>query len=288
MADNPSDRWPTRPAIEPAEQIRSGWDCIAGAYQERYQIGVDDLHFGPMCPGNRELRIVPELEGLRVVEIGCGGGQNIVHAALAGARRAVAIDPSQRQLEHARSLASAHGVTVELHQIGAEDLGQVDGAFDVVLSAYALMYVGDVHAVMRQIEGRLVPGGVAVLSVDHPFRLAGEWLDDAFVVESYFDEGWQAWNYDFPEQGVECQMLRYHRTVGSWVSAVTSSGLVLVDLHEPLPPPIPDSFALRSKHGTSSPRNVFSPERLRRVPGSLILRAAKADAPSAAAGRTRS
>jgi hypothetical protein len=46
---------------------------------------------------------------------------------------------------------------------------------------------------------------------------------------------------------------------------------VLRGLYEPLPAAVADSFARRSKHGVDDPRNVFNPERLAKVPGSLIL-----------------
>jgi hypothetical protein len=52
---------------------------------------------------------------------------------------------------------------------------------------------------------------------------------------------------------------------------VIAAPLALRGLYEPRPTGVADSFGRRSKYGIDDRRNVFSPERLAKVPGSLIL-----------------
>jgi SAM-dependent methyltransferase len=264
---------------EQQRAIIQTWDLIAAAYQERYGIDCDDLHLGPMTPGARRLGLVDDLDGRAVLEIGCGGAQNLIAAVAGGARRAVGADPSAAQLDEARRLAAEHGAAIELHALDAESIDALPADFDLVISVYALMYVERVERALAAMARRLAPGGRLIVSVDHPLRLAGEWSDDGrFEIASYFARGWQRWPFDFPERGITAELQRFHRTVGDWVAALLATGLTLTALLEPEPEAGPDAaFGSRSKHGSDSPRNVFHPDRLRRVPGTLILVADRDD-----------
>ena len=155
-----------------------------------------------------------------------------------------------------------------LDALGAKDL---PSHFDLVLAVYSLQFVEDITAVFRDLSAHMQPGGILVISVDHPMRVSGEWNQDSFVVDDYYARGWQSWPYDFPEAGIRAEMRRFRRTVEDWVSAVLTSGLSLRGLYEPRPVDTPDSFGRKSKYGTDDPRNVFSHTRLEKVPGSLIL-----------------
>jgi SAM-dependent methyltransferase len=183
----------------------------------------------------------------------------------------VAVDPSERQLDLARSAAAEAGAAVEFLRLADDGIECLADDFDLVLSVYALQFVADAGAVMRLLAGRLRIGGRLVVSVDHPVRLSGEWRGDDFVVENYFAQGWQTWDYDFPEAGVRAEMRRYRRPIQEWVAALLATPLTLQGLHEPPPAAVPDSFARRSKYGIDDSRNVFTRERLAKVPGSLIL-----------------
>jgi len=56
---------------ESADNNRSYWDLLAPHYQEQTEISVDDFHYGPLLPGDRELGLLPaSLDGLRCLELG--------------------------------------------------------------------------------------------------------------------------------------------------------------------------------------------------------------------------
>ena len=260
-------------SVPSSDMIVHAWDEISAAYQTRYSVPVTDIEYGPMAGGERRHGLLGSLRGKSVLDVGCGGGQNAIACALAGAARVVAIDPSGEQITFARRLAAEHDVRLELHQLGAQALATIHGPFDVVLSCYALMFVEAIGPVFAEFFRLLEPGGVFITSVDHPFRLAGEWQEDEhFVIRNYFEEGWQSWRYEFPESARAVTMFRYHRTIESWVRTVCSAGLTLTHVLEPFPPEAPDSYGRFSKHGVDNPRNVFARQKLCRVPGTLILR----------------
>jgi 2-polyprenyl-3-methyl-5-hydroxy-6-metoxy-1,4-benzoquinol methylase len=262
---------------EPADaDVVASWDAVSAAYQARYQIPATTINLGPMVPTMAELGIDLDVAGQRVLDFGCGGGQNAVACSIAGAAAVIGMDPSERQLAVARSLARRAGVVAEFRDLNDAGLADLAGTFDIVLSVYAMQFVADIYAALGRIAALMRPGGTLVLSVDHPVRLSGEWRDHEFVIEGYFVGGWQSWPYDFPEAGLQVTMRRFRRTTAEWVNAVLAAPFTLRGLYEPLPPEVPDSFGRKSKYGIDDPRNVFSRERLQRVPGTLILVAERA------------
>jgi SAM-dependent methyltransferase len=152
------------------------WDGLAAEYQSATHISVDDFHFAPLVPGERELGLLPaDLQGKRCLELGCGAGQNSIFLARQGAE-AVAVDVSAAQVRHGQKLAKAQGVSVRFLQTDMEDLPADLGDFDLIHSAYGLPFAADPAGVVADCARRLRPGGTLLLSIGHPVY-AGEWLE---------------------------------------------------------------------------------------------------------------
>jgi SAM-dependent methyltransferase len=123
--------------------------------------------------------------GDRVLELGCGTGEDAVHLARRGVR-VLATDASAPMLELARDKIAGAGLTaaVELRQVAIERLldGEVSGAlraaaaFDGALSNFGgLNCVADLDEVAAGLAACLRPGAVAVLVLMGP-RVPWEWL----------------------------------------------------------------------------------------------------------------
>jgi SAM-dependent methyltransferase len=107
----------------------------------------------------RLLGPVPVAGGLRLLEIGCGGGG--ISAYFAAQRRfdVTAVDVvDQRQVRDGYRFVRVDGVVLPFH----------DGEFDIVLSNHVIEHVGDRHQQrdhLRELARVLRPGGVAYLAV---------------------------------------------------------------------------------------------------------------------------
>jgi ubiquinone/menaquinone biosynthesis C-methylase UbiE len=219
------------------DRNRSGWDRVSAWYQERHAIPTTSAHYGPWAPLENDLRLLGDVAGLRILEVGCGGGQCAIAFALQGATVA-GLDLSDAQLAFARTLAAAEGVDISFVQGSAEDLSPfATGAYDVVFSAYALQYVADMPACLAECARVLAPGGRLVFSLDHPFRDCFFDPEDAFdttiyASRSYFDNAPMAWT--FGDTGVP--MVSYHHTIAEWVTMLGAAGFTLQRLLEPEPP----------------------------------------------------
>jgi SAM-dependent methyltransferase len=106
--------------------------------------------------------------GDRVLDIGCGNGQLTRLAARRG-RHATGVDLSAPMLERARATAAEEGVAnVTFEQADAQVHPFPEGAFDVAVSRFGVMFFADPVAAFANVARALRPGGrVAFLSLRH-------------------------------------------------------------------------------------------------------------------------
>jgi SAM-dependent methyltransferase len=145
------------------------WDRIAS--QRAGSPTTDIIQYGPEGPTEDDLRVLGDVTGKRVLDLGCGDGQAAVAFALRGATT-IAVDASVRMLDRARTLAESAAVRVEWHQGDVADLAFLRAeSIDLVFSAYSLGEVGDLQRVFRQVHRVLKNRGAFVFSYEHPIGL---------------------------------------------------------------------------------------------------------------------
>ncbi|HEY8445599.1 MAG TPA: methyltransferase domain-containing protein [Thermomicrobiales bacterium] len=120
--------------------------------------------------------------GARVLDIACGSG----NVALAAARRraeVVGIDFVPSLLDHARERAAAEWLEVDFREADAEALPFPDASFDVVLSAFGVMFATDAERAAQEMIRVCRPGGRIGLAnwtpasaVTEIFQLAARYL----------------------------------------------------------------------------------------------------------------
>lgn len=259
----------TRRAATAEESRRAShqwWDVAADAYQREHGTFLGDRQFvwGPEGLDEADARLLGDVAGSTVLEIGCGAGQCGRWLVTQGAR-VVGLELSGRQLNHSRRLDRRTGVALDVVQADATRLPFADASFDLVCSSYgALPFLADAPAVLRGIQRVLRPGGRFVFSVSHPMRWS--FLDDPgegglVAVHSYFDR--RAY-VEEDDRGV-ATYVEHHRTVGDWVRAITAADLRLTDLVEPEWPA-----------GHERTWGGWSPLRGRIIPGTAIFVCVKA------------
>ncbi|MDB9528817.1 class I SAM-dependent methyltransferase [Oscillatoria sp. CS-180] len=119
-----------------------------------------DLYFeGSTCPENRYIvRKLGDIGGKRLLDLGCGAGENSVYFARRGAN-CVASDISPGMVETALKLANRYGVKIDGKVINAMDIDFPENSFDIVYAANILHHV-DPKRTLQEIHRVLVPGGI--------------------------------------------------------------------------------------------------------------------------------
>ena len=107
----------------------------------------------------RDPRSARPLAGLRVLDIGCGGGLLSEPVARMGAE-VVGADPSERNIGIASTHARESGVTVDYRAVTAEALAEAGETFDVVMNMEVVEHVADVDFFLTTCAGMVRPGGL--------------------------------------------------------------------------------------------------------------------------------
>lgn len=197
---------------------------------------IGGLEAASEWPVFREL--LPDLREKDVLDLGCGFGWHCRYARTRLARSVVGIDLSENMLTRARE--STDDPAIQYHRLAMEDIDFPADAFDVVLSSLALHYVERFDLVCRQVSRCVKAGGSFVFSVEHPVftaRAAQDWSYGShgerlhWPVDQYQEEG--------PRQArfLDHEVVKYHRTVASYVNTLLDCGFRLARLCEPSPTP---------------------------------------------------
>lgn len=265
------------------KKMAKAWDKISPSYQRRYQIGTSQIHWGPLCPSEEELRLLGEVKGKRVIEIGAGAGQNSIVLAKQGAI-VTAYDISKEQLRHGKTLAKEEDIQVDFIRGDFQRLRAhfKPNSFEIAMSAYALQYCSTLESMndtFKQIYDILTPKGIFVFSLDHPVRTIGYWEEgkDRFVLDKYFDRSQKEWDYTFPETGVSARMSGSFKTISDIINGVLQAGFRLEQLLEPEPvrQDVNSQFGVKSRYGSQNKKDPYSFDHLSRIPGTLIIKAEK-------------
>ncbi len=115
------------------------------------------LYFG------RDARSADALKGLRILDIGCGGGLLSEPMTRLGAD-VTGVDPSPVNIEVAGLHARQSGLTIDYRAATAEDLAAAGETFDVVLNMEVVEHVADVDAFIGACAAMVRPGGLMVVA----------------------------------------------------------------------------------------------------------------------------
>jgi SAM-dependent methyltransferase len=122
------------------------------------QVPVIESFEAPTAPENRFIcRWLGDVRGLRVLDLGCGGGEAAVYFALRGAQ-VTAADMSSGMLAVALRVAERYGVEISCCQVNAERLELDDRSFDIVYAANLLHHV-NLDRCLSEISRILTPDG---------------------------------------------------------------------------------------------------------------------------------
>lgn len=224
------------------------------ALAESYAARVDTKPHNAYYERPATLSLLPDVEGKRVLDAGCGPGVYAEWLVDHGAR-VVALDVSVNMVEFARERLGSRAEV--LHA----DLGQPldfleDSSFDLVISPLVLDYVEDWSGTFREFWRVLRQPGFLVFSVGHP--LADYLLQST---GNYFET--EAVEFEWTGFGTPITVPSYRRPLGAVLNPLLRAGFVLERLLEPTP---------TERFKEEAPQYY---EELSRRPGFLCVRAMK-------------
>ena len=112
---------------------------------------------------NRDPMRLDGLAGLRVLDIGCGGGILCEPLARLGAS-VVGVDPSENNIAVARQHATRSGLNIDYRNTAVETLAQAGESFDVVLAMEVIEHVTDVGLFVEHAAEMVKPDGLMFIA----------------------------------------------------------------------------------------------------------------------------
>jgi len=191
---------------------------------------VAGLEGAPEWPALRAL--LPDLSGLRVLDLGCGFGWFCRWAREQGAAAVLGLDVSEKMLARATEFTRDPAITYT--RADMERLELLPASFDLVYSSLALHYVEKLDWLMAIVYRSLAPGGSLVFSVEHPIFTAPVepgWSINAagrktWPIDSYLDEGPRS--TDWLAKGV----IKQHRTLATYIDMLLRLGFAISHVEE--------------------------------------------------------
>jgi ubiquinone/menaquinone biosynthesis C-methylase UbiE len=226
---------PLAPLPAYVQKNRALWDAASDDYDRQHGsvlAGNLAMAWGLWRLPEADLRILGEVAGRDVLELGCGAARWSIALAQAGARP-VGLDISSHQLALARRLMDDAGVAFPLLEASAESVPLPDASFDIVFCDWGAMTFCDPYRTVPEAARLLRPGGLLAFATATPLAcICLDWPADAWreqVLRPYFDlhriEG------EGGDDTVEFQL-----PYGAWIRLFRQQGFVVEDLVETRPP----------------------------------------------------
>lgn len=186
-------------------------------------------------------KLVPDVTGFDILDLGCGSGWFCRWAMKNGAKSVLGFDLSEKMLAKGRSLTEGNYTGIEYRRVDLETLELSDehtGKYDLVFSHLALHYLVNLPTLATLVNRVLKPGALFVFNVEHPIHTAPSkprvLTDDTtgdkyYTFDSYYKEGERISNWLAP--GIRKQ----HRTIDSYINIFLSTGLDIAGFKEWLP-----------------------------------------------------
>ncbi len=173
-------------------QAKGWWD--ENHYLHLLKTGINPARFGYFEQIlTRQLRLT--LSGLRVLDVGCGGGILSETFAEAGCQVS-GIDPASASLEAARAHAAQSGLEIDYQQAGGEAIPFPPNSFDAVLCCDVLEHVDDLPQVISELARVAKPGAPLffdTINRSAKARVANIFIAQQFPLTRFFEADVHVW-----------------------------------------------------------------------------------------------
>lgn len=202
------------------------------------QLRENDANYNVQLEQPAMNKLLPDVYGKTVLDLGCGYGHNCIDFIRKGATSVVGIDISEKMLEVANKEFSDK--RIKYLNMSMTDISQLSWKFDVIYSSLAFHYINDFETLSKDMYALLNNGGYLLFSQEHPLvtaTLGGQQHfnkdENGNIVSFTFS------NYGKPGQretfwyvdGVE----KYHRRFSDIITLLCKAGFVIDTVCEPFP-----------------------------------------------------
>jgi ubiquinone/menaquinone biosynthesis C-methylase UbiE len=224
------------------------WNDSADAWTKLARAGYDVYRDHLNTPAF--FAMLPNVQNLSGLDIGCGEGHNTRLLAKRGART-TAIDIADVFIAHAKESEAHEPLHIDYRVASAVELPFADSSFDFATGFMSFMDIPETDRVLAEVYRVLKPGGFLQFSISHPCfdtpyrRNLRDATHRTYAIEvgDYFQtrEGEiDEWLFKAApahvKQGLrKFRIPRFTRTLSQWVNLLIDTGFLLERIEEPRP-----------------------------------------------------
>ena len=219
----------SEPLPEYALRNRASWTKANEEYTDRRALDAwqePEITWGMCRAREADVRVLPTLEGLDVVELGCGTAYFGAWLKRAGARRVVGVDVTPAQLETARRVDAELALGLELVLGNAEQTGLPSESFDLAVSEYGASIWCDPYRWIPEAARLLRPGGELVFLCNSVLAMLCATLESTSETLQRPQRGLHRLDWD------DDDTTEFHLGHGDLFRLLTSTGFEVLDLVE--------------------------------------------------------
>jgi SAM-dependent methyltransferase len=206
-----------------------------------------------------QLRILTDVDGLDVIELGCGTAYVSAWLARLGARP-VGIDNSPKQLETARRLQVEHGLDFPLLLGNAESVPYPDASFDMAISEYGAAIWADPYLWLPEAARLLRPGGRLVFLINGYLQILCAPDSEDAATDRLLHDQFGSYRFEWSSD----ESVEFHLAHGEMIRLLHRAGFEVEDLIE-----------IQAPEGATTRHAYVSPQWARRWPSEEIWKARK-------------
>ena len=222
------------------------WDANAEAWTTLARLGYDKYRDHINTPAFMEM--LPDVTGLRGLDVGCGEGHNTRLVAQQGAQL-TALDIADRFVRYAQEQEAREPLGITYLRASAVEMPFADVGFDFVMATMSMMDVADQQRAIGEVARVLKPGGFFQFSILHPCFMTPrfKWVLDeegrrvALECGDYYksEQGTvEEWIFgsapdELKHRFAKFRIPRFFHTLSTWLNMLATAGLVIEECAEP-------------------------------------------------------
>ena len=184
-------------------------------------------------------KLIPNVKEKKILDLGCGYGENDKYCRDLGAKEILGIDISEHMIKIAEKNNTDENIKYKV--MAMEDISKIKEKFDIVISSLAFHYVKDYEKLIKDIYNLLNDNGILIFSIDHPLRIASKF--ETWMKKNYtkINGKWFLLVSDYNREGIRekewngVMVKRYHRNFSSLINGLVNSGFKIDKILEPIP-----------------------------------------------------
>ncbi|MGI6706666.1 MAG: class I SAM-dependent methyltransferase [Clostridia bacterium] len=212
------------------DDLKAEWAALAPAWIKEAREGRNPTRNGLLDAVM--LDACGNVEGLSILDCGCGEGRFCRMLVERGAKYVLGLDLCEQMIEAARELQS-EGDTYRVQDV--QDLAFIENeSFDLAVSYLNQCDLPDFEANTKEVFRVLKKGGKFIVANLHPMRsAAGKWYRNAdgeklhVILDDYFDEGERHWEMMW------VKFTNFHRSLSTYINYFIQTGFILKGIAEP-------------------------------------------------------